>query len=176
VSDTDSYATISNTLDSLATLKYLGYNDTAAHQIWAKWSTWPPGGYAEDPWGELPFLEAATSHLIRGRDHDTWDDDDQLWRNCMDICGIEPVIQALIMDPMYKTIRLTESCCFWMKDTIELRYRGLEAIEEDSRNRAKALERAPRSGQSGPPFQAHIQGTRSSSARVQRRPESFKPW
>jgi hypothetical protein len=58
----------------------------------------------------------------------------------MNFCGIRPEVQVSIMNPIYKTVRLTESCCFWMKDTIELRYRGLEAIQEASHERTKDLE------------------------------------
>jgi hypothetical protein len=146
-------ATIPDTLVSLATLKYLGFTEVAANQIWARWTNWPqgpPGRFESDSDGEIMFVEVAVGHLTIGRDSDTSDDNDQEWHQCLSICGINAETRASIMDPLYKRIRLTESCCFWVKDTIELRYRGLEAVQEASRERAMALQRASsRPSQSG---------------------------
>jgi hypothetical protein len=151
--DFETYVTIPETLVSLATLKYLGYTDATANQIWARWTNWPPGPpgrFEVDSDGEILFIEVATGYLTLGREHDTWSDDDQPWYDCMSVCGIRPEVQVSIMDPVYKKIRLTESCCFWMKDTIELRYRSLEAVQRASRERAMALQRAAsRPGRSG---------------------------
>jgi hypothetical protein len=113
-SASEMYATIPETLVSLATLKYLEYTDAAANQIWARWTTWPPGppGRFEVDGDGIQFIEVATSHLTGSCDHDTWDDNDQLWYNCMNLCSIKPEIQASIIDPICKEIRLTESCHF----------------------------------------------------------------
>jgi hypothetical protein len=142
---TEMYATIPELLISLATLKYLGYTDTAANQIWDRWSNWPstpPGRFEVDSDGEVLFIDVAVSHLNRVRDQDTWDENDRLWFNFMNLCGINLEVQTNIMDPIYKRIRLTESCYFWVKDTIKLRYRGLEAIQRASRERTMATTRA----------------------------------
>jgi hypothetical protein len=96
----------------------------------------PDVGRFEVDDGEILFIHVAASYLARGREHDTWGDNDQPWYNCMSLCGIRSEVQVSIMDPVYKRIRLTESCYFWMKDTIELRYRGLEAAQRASRERA----------------------------------------
>jgi hypothetical protein len=139
------YATIPEFLVSLATLKYLGYTDTAANQIWDRWSNWPstpPGRFEVDSDGEILFTDVAVSHLNRVRDQDTWDENDRSWFDFMNLCGINLEVQTAIMDPIYKRIRLTESCYFWVKDTIELRYRGLEAIQRASRERTMATTRA----------------------------------
>ena len=142
---TEMYATIPELLVSLATLKYLGYTDTAANQIWDRWSNWPstpPGRFEVDSDGEILFLDVAVSHLTRVRDQDTWDENDHSWFHFMNLGGINLEVQTAIMDPIYKRIRLTESCYFWVKDTIKLRYRGLEAIQTASRERAMAMARA----------------------------------
>lgn len=139
------YATIPELLISLATLKYLGYTDTSANQIWNRWSEWPstpPGRYGVDVDGEILFTDVAVSYLNRFRDQDTWDENDGSWFDFMDLCGIKPEVQTAIMDPIYKRIRLTESCYFWVKDTIELRYRGLESIQRASRERTMARTRS----------------------------------
>jgi len=151
---TEMYATIPELLDSLATLKYLGFTDTAANQIWDRWSNWPstpPGRFGVDPDGEIEFTDVAVGHLRGFRDQDTWDENDRSWFDFMDLCGINLEVQTAIMDPIYKRIRLTESCYFWIKDTIELRYRGLEAIQRASRERTMATTRVTsRTGYSSP--------------------------
>jgi hypothetical protein len=38
---------------------------------------------------------------------------------------------AAIMDEAYTSIRLTESVLYWVKDTMELRYLGLERLQRD---------------------------------------------
>lgn len=149
------YTTIPATMISLATIKFLGYTDLAANRIWNRWNNWPsspPGRYEVDPDGEILFVDVATSYLTRFRNHDTSDDDDQAWYNFMDLCGIRPEVQANIMDSTYKRIRLTESCYFWIKETIELGYRSLEAIQAASKERAEALERGHGSGERGGSF------------------------
>ena len=138
---TEMYATIPELLFSLATLKYLGYTDTAAHQIWDRWSNWPstaPGRYEVDSDGEILFIEVAVSHVRRFRDQDTWDENDGSWFDFMDHCGINLETQNDIMDPIFKRMRLMGSCYFWVKHTIESRYRGLKAIQKASRERTKA--------------------------------------
>lgn len=142
---TETYVTIPEVLISLATLKYLGYTDAAANEIWDRWSNWPsgpPGRYEVDDDGEIPFIDVAVGHLSRFRDQDTWNDHDRPWFDFMELCGINLESQTALMDPIYKRIRLTESCYFWMRDTIEMRYRGLEAIQRASRERAMATNRA----------------------------------
>jgi hypothetical protein len=142
---TEMYVTIPELLISLATLEYLGYTDNAANQIWDRWNDWPstrPGRFGVDPDGEILFIDFAVGYLNRVRDQDTWDENNHLWFNFMNLCGINLEVQTAIMDPIYKRIRLTESCYFWVKDTIELRYRGLEAIQRASRERTMAIERA----------------------------------
>jgi hypothetical protein len=88
---TEMYATIPEFLVSLATLKYLGYTDTAANQIWDRWSNWPstpPGRFEVDSDGEILFTDVAVSHLNRVRDQDTWDENDRSWFDFMNLCGI----------------------------------------------------------------------------------------
>ncbi|KAL7793060.1 hypothetical protein V8C37DRAFT_379158 [Trichoderma ceciliae] len=60
----------------------------------------------------------------------------------MNLCGINQETQTAIMDPTFKSIRLTQSCLFWIRDTIEMRYRGLLEIEKASLEREMAIKRA----------------------------------
>ncbi|KAL8377569.1 hypothetical protein RB595_008312 [Gaeumannomyces hyphopodioides] len=46
------------------------------------------------------------------------------------------------MDPSFKHVRLTNSCIFWVEDTIQMRFAGLRDIQRASRDRERALLRA----------------------------------
>ncbi|KAM3079151.1 hypothetical protein ACMFMF_004078 [Clarireedia jacksonii] len=46
------------------------------------------------------------------------------------------------MDPHFKYLRLSHSCLYWVKDTIEMRYAGLEEIQRTLREREMQLQRA----------------------------------
>ncbi|KAF2010919.1 hypothetical protein BU24DRAFT_466674 [Aaosphaeria arxii CBS 175.79] len=75
---TEMYVTIPEVLISLATLKYLGYTNTAANRIWDHCNNWPstpPGRFEVDPDGDIPFVEVAVGYLKRFRDQDTWDEE-----------------------------------------------------------------------------------------------------
>lgn len=138
------FHTIPDQLISKATLKCLGYNTETANELWFRWTHWPPntGVIREtDPDGagclEMPFIIFATGHLASGREVDTCDDeDDEPWYNCMLRCGINSSTQQDIMVQDFRVMRLTESCRFWLKDTMILRYRGLEEVQNASQQRS----------------------------------------
>ncbi|KAL7807273.1 hypothetical protein V8C26DRAFT_423902 [Trichoderma gracile] len=137
--------TTSKELVSLETVKYLGYDDEAAADIWRRWAVLFPQG---QPVSELePVLGKPFTDLIIGfsygrRELDTDDDDDGKWFECMDQCGINSITQTALMDPAYRQIRLTRSCLYWIRDTIELRYRALKEVQEASRERDQEIQRA----------------------------------
>ncbi|KAL7911866.1 hypothetical protein GGI35DRAFT_491960 [Trichoderma velutinum] len=123
-------STLPDQLVSLATIRYLGYDDDTASQIWNKWTAQAPG---DDPVPECiplpPFELRFIDYVIA-------------YSYCMDRCGINEDTQAAIMDPVFRRIRLTESCIFWVRNTIELRYEALESsVQEASREREHASQR-----------------------------------
>ena len=136
------FVEIPSELISEATLKYLGYDDHAAARLWQKWLSLPlgfPGRKTADGDG-LPFIEFATGHVSRRVD--AYDEDDTPWFQCVNACGIASSTQNAIMDRVYKRIRLTQSCVDWTRDTMQLRYDGLKAIQRTSQERAMAISRA----------------------------------
>ncbi len=145
----EAFASIPDSRVSLATLRYIGYNEQTALQLWKRWTELSPSVFpileTEDDIGDLRFIEYATSY-VRSRPDlhaiDAFDEDDEEWYRCMDACGIAEELQDAIMEPLYRDIRLTESCVFWILDTMRLRYLTLEAIQEASREREEALQRA----------------------------------
>ncbi|KAI6779876.1 uncharacterized protein J7T54_001964 [Emericellopsis cladophorae] len=138
------FVDIPNDLISLATLRYIGCDDDFATQLWEEWTSWPPDDIlreTDDIIRGMPFIDFVSGH-IEGRHIDAVDEDDQEWRRCMDACGVAKEFQDAIMDPVFKPIRGTESCVFWIVETMRMRYRGLEEIQTASREREMALRRA----------------------------------
>lgn len=43
------------------------------------------------------------------------------------------------MDPNFRYARCSSPCLFWIKDTMKMRYGGLETIQRTSRERAMSL-------------------------------------
>ncbi|KAL2415602.1 hypothetical protein ABEF95_000566 [Exophiala dermatitidis] len=144
--ETDLFSTIPDSLISLATLQYLGYDENTAKKIWQSWINWSPGPIVREIDDDLPgtmsvsFIDYAKGFV--GGDTDTYDEEDQPWFECMNSWGILPSVQEAIMDPVFKNIRLSETCRFWVRDTMEIRYGGLEEIQKASRERAMGLQRA----------------------------------
>ncbi|KAI2629282.1 hypothetical protein GGS26DRAFT_560110 [Hypomontagnella submonticulosa] len=142
----DTYLTIPEELVSLATLKYLGWDDETAAILWNEWTSRPPDDSA---WGlddidGMGFLGFVTDRSTSNGLNDTCDDDDWVWYHYMSHCGINAETQESIMDPCFKEIRLTESCRFWVQDTVDSRYRALLEIRSASQARAMALQQAPK--------------------------------
>ncbi|KAK1249356.1 hypothetical protein MKX07_002872 [Trichoderma sp. CBMAI-0711] len=119
-------------LVSLATIKYLGYNDEAAADIWGRWTARFPSGQPQElePVLGKPFLNPIIEFSYYRFDLDADDGDDSKWLDCMGQCGINQATQTAIMDPVYKRVRLTRSCLHWLRDTMKLRYRTLKEVLE----------------------------------------------
>lgn len=149
-SSSDSFVSIPGHLVSLAALEHLGYNSETATRIWEYWTNWPPGEpkrETDDTDNGVLFIDVVEGHL----DHspDTCAENDAEWFHCMDLYRINRELKEAIMDPKFRSIRLTNSCKFWIWDTFQLRNRALQAVQEASRERDMASRReASRPGQS----------------------------
>ncbi|OQD98083.1 hypothetical protein PENSOL_c010G06911 [Penicillium solitum] len=156
----DCFVSIPEDLVSFATLQYLGYNHQTATRIWERWANWPPGRIkrqSDDFEDGIPFIEVAEGYLDSATD--TCDDDDSAWFDCLDNYGMSTELTHAIMDTKFRHIRLTQSCKFWVQDTLKLRYRGLEEVQEASRERERATQREasrPGTNNPGPPAQRSI--------------------
>ncbi|KGO74640.1 hypothetical protein PITC_084160 [Penicillium italicum] len=149
-SSSDSFVSVPDHLVSFAALEHLGYDSETATRIWDYWTNWPPVGpkrKTDDIYHGVPFIDVVEGHLDNSPD--TCEENDAEWFRCMDLYGINRELQESIMDPKFRSIRLTESCKFWVWDTFHLRNRALQAVQEASRERDMASQReASRPGQS----------------------------
>ncbi|KAK7418208.1 hypothetical protein QQZ08_011361 [Neonectria magnoliae] len=137
----DNFVTIPEHLISRETLNYLGFDDGAADTIWSRWVNWGPDQGREIDGGPVTFLSMSEAY-ITGAGEDVTSDDDTTWRTSMASIGINEALQAAIMTPRCKDVRLTESCKYWLLDTVVARYASLEQIQTASRERSRAAHRA----------------------------------
>ncbi|KAK3945749.1 hypothetical protein QBC46DRAFT_455040 [Diplogelasinospora grovesii] len=143
----DAFAEIPAALVSRETLLYVGLSEAKATELWDRWINWPnttcgPSRHGIDP--DDGRLQVTFDDMIIGSLENQADRaglDDEQWRACLDACGISADLQDAIMDPIFKYLRLCESCLWWVKDTIRMRYAGLKDIQSSSREREEELRR-----------------------------------
>lgn len=96
--------------------------------MWDRWVDQASTSPSRDQ-GELSgaFLAFILAHTVEGGDNAITEEDEDWWR-CLDECGVDKGLQDDIMDPNFTYLRLSDSCLYWVKDTIEMRYRGIGEI------------------------------------------------
>ncbi|KAK3363952.1 hypothetical protein B0T25DRAFT_576400 [Lasiosphaeria hispida] len=148
------FVTIPKALISRQTLIHVGLSPSMADEIWGRWTDWPVDGPrrevdADDGGLQVTFFDFLVGRATGGSKPDTTGEGDTEWYECLDACGIAPDTQAAIMDPNFTILRLSRSCLDWVRDTIEMRYAGLQDIQRASRQREMELGRgASRPGSS----------------------------
>ncbi|KAF5627494.1 hypothetical protein F52700_8420 [Fusarium sp. NRRL 52700] len=141
----DAFATIPEKLISKATIEYVGFNSDKATEIWSDWNNWPSGPIIREidlsscTTLEVSFIDWVKSHTGNPLEYDVWEDDNSAWFRYMEQRGIAAELQNSIMDPNFKGMRLTGTCIGWLRDTMKLRYEGLEEIQRTSADRERAL-------------------------------------
>lgn len=119
-------------LQSWQTLKYLGFEESKAKEIWQVWTNLGSDGQLED------LVDFAIG-VVRKEDEDIWNNQDDEWRRHMERMGINRQTIDAIMHPECKDIRLTGSCNYWVQDTIQGRYEVLLALQRTSRIRGELV-------------------------------------
>jgi hypothetical protein len=123
---------------SLATIKYLGYTDEKADELWSGWR-WHAFldertflGHCLTP---MLFSELDDNGNIQ-TNYDVFDESDD-WQAIMDGWGLNDEFQDKVMDERFKDLRLTESARYWTCKTVELRWSTLKHIQHASKQRVK---------------------------------------
>ena len=124
----DAFAWIPLEGESLATIKFLGYTDEKAMELWERWEA-----DAEQDRFRVDFIHYVLPPRFDGDNkfHDNmnaWDEDDD-WRGVTEKWGLSEEFQDAIMDPEFDNVRFTESLRAWVYGTIKLRYDTLLLIE-----------------------------------------------
>lgn len=133
---------IPESLKSKETYVFLGFTIEKAEMLWGRWLEVDED--AREPDGPVGFIDIATQH-IRNQNNNV-DDDGKNWNAVLSGWGIGDVLREAILDKEFDDLRYTASAAFWVVDTLEMRYQGLEAISEASRKRQQKLQELRRSG------------------------------
>ncbi|KAF4949046.1 hypothetical protein FGADI_9331 [Fusarium gaditjirri] len=138
----DTFVTVPEKLISRVTIEYIGFSSDKAREIWSDWNAQPM--IREFDFDNEIAVEVAFIDWVKGgagdalRD-DIWADDNAAWFRYMEQHGIAIELQHKIMDPGFRGIRLTGTCLGWLRDTMEMRYRGLRNIQRASAERERTL-------------------------------------
>lgn len=119
---------VPDVLISEETIHYLGYKEDVAARLWNHWAVWTPSHATRricDDIPGIPFIDFVTDYLCTGG-VDTGEEEDEEWYACFEACGIRAEIRDTIMNPVFRDIRLTETCVSWIKYTMEMRYYSLK--------------------------------------------------
>lgn len=127
---------IPDSLKSKETYVFLGLRIETAEMLWRRWLEVDED--AREPDGPVGFLDIATQH-IRNQDNNV-DDEGKDWNAVLSGWGVDDDLREVILDPEFDDLRYTASAAFWVVDTFEMRYRGLEAISESSRKRQRKMQ------------------------------------
>ncbi|KAJ9299331.1 hypothetical protein DTO271G3_2953 [Paecilomyces variotii] len=138
------FARIPVALISYETLVYVGLSEAKATELWNQWTSWPAHGpLRETDLDNGGWVVSFKDFIIGSFENraDAVEDNDQEWRACLNGCGIAVDVQNAIMDPRFKYLRLSQSCLYWINDTVNMRYAGLEDIQRSSLEREMQLQR-----------------------------------
>ncbi|PHH68229.1 hypothetical protein CDD82_713 [Ophiocordyceps australis] len=138
---------------SQAALEYMGYDAETAAIIWRRWLYWMEksqtcqGSLIDiDEDDSIQFIECAAWHIhffleTTELNHEG-KDDDGIWNDCFDICGIGQKLRdesMLLCD--FQKHGGAEACLEWLKKKIFGRYQDLGRIQEESRGRVLEREK-----------------------------------
>ena len=123
-------------------LIWLGFSNKMANQLWQQWlhlhsnRRWP---------GILEFRDVILTYLrlpdVAGGilTLNKFNDDDNEWRRVLHAHGLSQPFVSMIMDPCFRAQRLTESCNYWIEDTMRQRWDLLVEIYTTSRERTARI-------------------------------------
>ncbi|KAM0350646.1 hypothetical protein ACHAPU_003133 [Fusarium lateritium] len=141
--DPDAFVALPDQRISKATIKHIGFSQEKADEIWYQWENWPVMEFPSKL--EWAFFDYVVEYIDCARD--VYEEEDSAWRAAMDSWGISLELQDAILDPFFKDLREGDTCAGWVKDSMRMRFRGLEVIRKTSQDRERVvLASKPQSG------------------------------
>lgn len=119
-SSNDSIVAIPDELESVQTLKFLGFTEKAAELTLERFQR------VQREWPDEELIAHAKGTVRSGKD--AVDDGDD-WDEAMHSMGIDDLLRGRILDPRYTNIRLTETAMHWVIDTITDLYEFLDSFD-----------------------------------------------
>ncbi|KZF20519.1 hypothetical protein L228DRAFT_249276 [Xylona heveae TC161] len=105
-------------IESMETLQYLGFTKETAEKLWLKIEKRP------DP--DMNDFMRMVRGWVRSFPNAVDEDDD--WISVMNKIGIKTRLRQAILTPEYKDIRLSETCHYWINETMQCDFQFLESI------------------------------------------------
>ncbi|KAL9118352.1 MAG: hypothetical protein Q9187_005106 [Circinaria calcarea] len=126
-------------LESVQTLRFMGFDEEAAGNIWTRWAE-----LSKDPDFPDEFQTMADAYI--GSIKVDAEDETDNWHAVLRQLGISKELIDVIMIPEYSDLRMTASAKYWLRDTFAMRFRSLLGMQQASTTRIRALmkERASR--------------------------------
>lgn len=128
-SSSDNIVAIPDELESVQTLKFLGFTENAADLTFKRFQR------AQSKWQDEEIISYAKGTVRAG--NDAVDDTDN-WDEAMRSMGIDEQLRGRILDPRYANIRRTETAMHWVIDTITDLYEFLTSFNANMK-RAEML-------------------------------------
>ncbi|KAK3370740.1 hypothetical protein B0T24DRAFT_299030 [Lasiosphaeria ovina] len=138
------FSTIPDVLISRETMIHIGLSTEKTDELWQQWVNWPHDGPRREVDPDDGGLQVSFLDFVLGRvlhRSDAIGENDVEWRVCLDACGLAPATRDAIMDRHFTYLRQSNSCQYWVRDTIDMRYAGLQEIQRSSRGREMELRR-----------------------------------
>ncbi|ESZ94536.1 hypothetical protein SBOR_5079 [Sclerotinia borealis F-4128] len=126
----DHFLIVPEMLESEETLQYLGWGADKATNIWRRWVsvTADDTDVARYTMYEFGFLEFALEAVPSSE----LEDGQEAWTTHMLGWGVAAELVDAIMDTQFADVRGTESAQYWVRDTMSIRYLGLEGLKKAS--------------------------------------------
>ena len=119
-SDSDATIEIPEFIDSIETLKFIGFCDEAAEETWHNFCV-----VRERVGSDASLIHIAKNRVRRG--HDAFEANHD-WDLAMASMGIGPALRARILTPGYEDIRFSQTAKDWVIESIEDRYGFLKSL------------------------------------------------
>lgn len=130
-------------LRSAETYEFLGFKYGTAQSLWRRYLSQPEGMNAG-------FFDFAIWHVEEPERADAFSDADD-WKSFMETLGIDQKLASAILLPEYADLRGTASCKYWIIDAMGMKWRALQALDDDLRMEQAWIQRAKKPAKAGRP-------------------------
>lgn len=130
-------------LRSPETYEFLGFTYGTAQSLWQRYLSQPEGMNAG-------FFDFAVWHVEEPERADAFSDQDD-WEAFMETLGIGQKLQNAILLPEFADLRGTASCKFWIVDAMSMKWRALQALNDELRMEQARIQRAKKPAKAGRP-------------------------
>ena len=130
-------------LRSAESYEFLGFTYGTAVRLWNRYLSQPEGMNAG-------FYDFAVWHVEEPERTDVYSNEDD-WRAFMETLGVGQKLQNAILLPEFADLRGTASCKFWILDAMGMKWRALQALNDDLRMQQVRIQHRKKPAKTGRP-------------------------